>query len=107
MFYDFHIGFGGVLLSEIRLQELLDTALDGQLDISELFIHFVAKDFAEQLDFVVFILVGLDCLNNRSSLVNYNAFKPVFLREVSLEILLHSFATLLVLVDAFVVMLNF
>jgi hypothetical protein len=99
--------FGWVLLSKICLHEVLDAALDSELDVSKLFIDLMAKHLAEELDFVVFVLVGFDCLNNRSRLINDNVLKPILLREISLEILFHRLPTLLILMYTFVIMLHF
>ena len=56
---------------------------------------------------MISVLIVCDRLNNSVSLINHKALQPVFLVKVSIEILLHRLSTLLILIDAFLIVLSF
>lgn len=95
-----------VLFSQIVLQELANRTLDGQLHVSELLIHFVPQHLSKEEHLVVLMLEARDGLDDGGGLVNDDALQAVLLVQVGVEVLLHGFPSLVVHVDAFVVVLH-
>lgn len=95
-----------MLLSQVVLQELTDSALDGELDVAELFIDLMAQDFPEKKNLVVLFLEVCNCLDDGSGLVDDDAPEAVLLVQVRVEVLFHRLPGLVVHVHALVVVFD-
>ena len=63
------------------------------LDKSKFFVTLVFEDFAEKCDFMVLVIVKLDTVYKSSGPFDYECFETIFLVEVSIHVLFHSFSS--------------